>query len=67
MKLLEYNNKYLKVIDIDDIEYIGMGYYEDADTAEEPEDTLTIAHKKNGYTQYLELLESDIKSIEVLE
>lgn len=44
-----------------------MGSYEDVDTAEKPEDTLTVAYQKNGYTQYMELLESEIKSIEILD
>lgn len=63
MDLLKFDNKKGKVIDKLGNEYIGMMYYEDADTAEEPEDTLVIRTKLAPCIVY----ESEIESIEILE
>ena len=65
MNLLDYNNKYVKLIDDEGNIFQGMAYYTDADTAEEEEDTLTM--KIDGEYGYLELLQSQIESVEILE
>lgn len=62
MELLKYNNKRVKLTDTDKKIWLGMAYYSDADSNETDEDVL-IVKTKTGYT---EILESDIKSIEVL-
>lgn len=62
MELLKYNNKRVKLTDTDEKIWLGMVYYSDADSNETDEDVL-IMKTKAGYT---EILESDIKSIEVL-
>ena len=67
MKLLRYNNRKVRLIDTDNEVYEGMAYYEDADTAGENEDILTIETNNLGYTKYLDLFESDIKSIEIID
>lgn len=62
MNLINYNNKKIKLIDVDGNVFIGMAYYSDAETNETDEDVLIV---KNG-TEYYEILESDIKSIEII-
>ncbi|MFM1542045.1 hypothetical protein ABGF49_07385 [Helcococcus ovis] len=64
MKLLNYNNKYVKLIDVDNNKFIGMAYYMDAETNESEEDILDIKTKDGMYYGFYE---SDIKSIEILE
>lgn len=64
MKLLRYNNKYVKLIDSENYEFIGMAYYMDAETNESEEDILDIKTKSGAYYGFYE---SDIKSIEILD
>lgn len=64
MKLLRYNNKYVKLIDLENDEFIGMAYYMDAETNESEEDILDIKTKSGAYYGFYE---SDIKSIEILD
>lgn len=63
MNLINYNNKKTKLIDADGNIFIGMTYYSDAETNETSEDVLIV---KKG-TEYYEILESDIKSIEIVK
>lgn len=64
MNLLKYNNKKVKVITDNGIEYVGMCYFMDADTAEESEDIIDVKTDDGSYNM---LLESMIKNIEILE
>lgn len=61
--LIKYNNKKIKLIDLEGKVYISKAYYSDAETNESEEDILII---KNG-NEYYEIYESDIQSIEILD
>lgn len=64
MNLLQFNNKYVQLTDIDSEVWSGMAYYMDADTNETEEDLLDIKTEDgNIYGFY----ESDIKSIAILD
>lgn len=67
MDLLQYNNKKVRVIDIDGNEYIGMAYYESATNFDEKEDGLTINLNNNAKYKYFGLYESEIKTVEIIE
>lgn len=62
MNLLDYNNKKVKILDVYNELWIGMAYYCDKDTNETDEDVLVV----NDGTIYMELLESEIKFINVI-
>ena len=62
MELLQYNNKKISLVDIDDEIWTGTAYYCDADINETPEDVLVVKNER-GYT---EISESEIKSIEII-
>ncbi|HGD6287505.1 TPA: hypothetical protein ACIZ2N_000602 [Streptococcus agalactiae] len=62
MELLQYNNKKISLVDIDDEIWTGTVYYCDADTNETSEDVLVVKNER-GYT---EISESEIKSIEII-
>ena len=53
MKLIDYNNRYVILLDVNDNKYKGMAYYTDADTEEAVEDIITIHTEDNGYLEYL--------------
>ena len=67
MNLLKFNNKRIELIDIYGNKYVGMAYYEDADTAYDSEDSLTIRTFHNGYEEYCGVFESEIKFIKILD
>ena len=67
MNLLQYNNKRVRVIDIDGKEYVGMAYYEGAINFDEKEDSLTIKLDDDKKYTYFGLYESEIKSVEVIK
>ncbi|RLK62541.1 hypothetical protein D3H64_09255 [Atopobacter sp. AH10] len=62
MNLLQYNNKKITLTDIDGKMWTGMAHYCDAESYDENEDMLDV---KVGHN-YIEFLESEIKSIEII-
>ena len=62
MELLKYNNKKVSLVDTDDKVWTGLASYCDADTNETPEDVLVL----KIVTEYMEFMEPEIKSIEII-
>ena len=63
MNLIQYNTKYVKLIDINSGEYFGYVHYCDKEDYEAEEDGLEMRVGTDIWIFY----ESDIKSIEVLD
>lgn len=63
MNLKQYNNKEIKLIDIDDQVFQGICIFEDKDTYDEDQDGLSV---KIGY-DWVKIFENEIKSIEVIQ
>lgn len=63
MNLVNYNDKYIKLINKDNKSYKGYSYYCDKDDYEAEEDGLEMRVGKDIWIFY----ESDIKSIEILD
>ena len=60
MDLKQYNNKKIKLIDIDDHVFQGICIFEDKDTYDEDQDGLSV---KIGYN-WVKIFENEIKSKE---
>ena len=63
MDLKQYNNKEIKLIDIDDQVFQGICIFEDKDTQDEDQDGLSV---NIGY-DWVKIFENEIKSIEVIQ
>lgn len=63
MDLKQYNNKRIKLIDIDGQIFQGICIFEDKDTYDEKQDGLSV---KIGY-DWVKIFENEIKSIEVIQ
>lgn len=62
MELMGFNNKVVRIIDIDDQIFEGACLYEDKDVYDEEYDALSV---KSGI-RWIKLFESEIKEIEII-
>lgn len=63
MELIEFNNKVVRITDIDGQIFKGVALYEDKDVYDEELDGLSV----NSGTRWIKLFENEIKEIEITD
>ena len=63
MELREFNNKVVRITDIDGQIFKGVALYEDKDVYDEELDGLSV----NSGTRWIKLFENEIKEIEITD
>jgi len=63
MELKEFNNKVVRITDIDDQIFKGVALYEDKDVYDEELDGLSV----NSGTRWIKLFENEIKEIKITD
>lgn len=63
MELIEFNNKVVRITDIDGQIFKGVALYEDKDVYDEELDGLSV----NSGTKWIKLFENEIKEIEITD
>ena len=63
MELIEFNNKVVRITDIDGQIFKGVALYEDKDVHDEEFDGLSV----NSGTRWIKLFENEIKEIEITD
>ena len=63
MELIEFNNKVVRITDIDGQIFEGVALYEDKDVYDEELDGLSV----NSGTRWIKLFENEIKEIEITD
>ena len=63
MELKEFNNKVIRITDIDGQIFKGVALYEDKDVHDEEFDGLSV----NSGTRWIKLFEDEIKEIEITD
>lgn len=63
MELKEFNNKVVRITDIDGQIFEGVALYEDKDVHDEEFDGLSV----NSGTRWIKLFENEIKEIEITD
>ena len=63
MELKEFNNKVIRITDIDGQIFKGVDLYEDKDVHDEEFDGLSV----NSGTRWIKLFENEIKEIEITD
>lgn len=63
MELIEFNNKVVRITDIDGQIFKGLALYEDKDVYDEELDGLSV----NSGTRWIKLFENEIKEIEITD
>lgn len=63
MELKEFNNKVVRITDIDGQIFKGIALYEDKDVYDEELDGLSV----NSGTKWIKLFENEIKEIEITD
>ena len=63
MELKEFNNKVVRITDIDGQIFNGVALYEDKDVHDEEFDGLSV----NSGTRWIKLFENEIKEIEITD
>ena len=63
MELIEFNNKVVRITDIDGQIFKGVALYEDKDVYDEELDGLSV----NSGTRWIKLFEDEIKEIEITD
>ena len=63
MELIEFNNKVVRITDIDGQIFKGVALYEDKDVHDEEFDGLSV----NSGTRLIKLFENEIKEIEITD
>ena len=63
MELIEFNNKVVRITDIDGQIFEGVALYEDKDVYDEELDGLSV----NSGTRWVKLFENEIKEIEITD
>ena len=63
MELIEFNNKVVRITDIDGQIFKGVALYEDKDVYDEELDGLSV----NSRTKWIKLFENEIKEIEITD
>jgi len=63
MELREFNNKVVRITDIDGQIFKGVALYEDKDVYDEELDGLSV----NSRTKWIKLFENEIKEIEITD
>lgn len=63
MELKEFNNKVVRITDIDGQIFKGVALYEDKDVHDEEFDGLSV----NSGTRWIKLFENEIKEIEITD
>lgn len=63
MELKEFNNKVVRITDIDGQIFKGVALYEDKDVHDEELDGLSV----NSGTKWIKLFENEIKEIEITD
>jgi len=63
MELKEFNNKVVRITDIDGQVFKGVALYEDKDVHDEELDGLSV----NSGTRWIKLFENEIKEIEITD
>ncbi len=63
MELKEFNNKVVRITDIDGQIFKGIALYEDKDVHDEEFDGLSV----NSGTRWIKLFENEIKEIEITD
>lgn len=63
MELKEFNNKVIRITDIDGQIFKGVALYEDKDVHDEEFDGLSV----NSGTRWIKLFENEIKEIEITD
>ncbi|WP_049524704.1 hypothetical protein [Streptococcus pseudopneumoniae] len=63
MELKEFNNKVVRITDIDGQIFKGVALYEDKDVYDEELDGLSV----NSRTKWIKLFENEIKEIEITD
>lgn len=63
MELKEFNNKVVRITDIDGQIFKGVALYEDKDVHDEELDGLSV----NSGTRWIKLFENEIKEIEITD
>ena len=62
MELIEFNNKVIRITDIDGQIFKGVALYEDKDVYDEEFDGLSV----NSGTRWIKLFEDEIKKVEII-
>ena len=62
MELIEFNNKVVRITDIDGQIFKGVVLYEDKDVYDEEFDGLSV----NSGTRWIKLFEDEIKKVEII-
>lgn len=62
MELIEFNNKVVRITDIDGLIFEGVALYEDKDVHDEEFDGVYV----NSGTRWTKLFENEIKEIEII-
>ena len=62
MELKEFNNKVVRITDIDGQIFTGVALYEDKDVYDEEFDGLSV----NSGTRWIKLFEDEIKKVEII-
>ena len=63
MELIEFNNKVVRITDIDGQIFKGVALYEDKDVYDEELDGLSV----NSGTRWIKLFENEIKEIKITD
>ena len=63
MELIEFNNKVVRITDIDGRIFEGVALYEDKDVYDEELDGLSV----NSGTRWVKLFENEIKKVEITD
>ena len=63
MELIEFNNKVVRITDIDGQIFKGLALYEDKDVYDEELDGLSV----NSGTRWIKLFENEIKKVEITD
>ena len=63
MELIEFNNKVVRITDIDGQIFKGLALYEDKDVYDEELDGLSV----NSGTRWIKLFEDEIKKVEITD
>ena len=63
MELIEFNNKVVRITDIDGQIFEGVALYEDKDVYHEELDGLSV----NSGTRWVKLFENEIKKVEITD
>ena len=63
MELIEFNNKVVRITDIDGQIFKGVALYEDKDVYDEELDGLSV----NPGTRWIKLFEDEIKKVEITD